>query len=790
MLHNHKHRHGIKKNATPLQNRSYIANAKRNKYDPTGTLSIQRSFVLQINKIFRNLRKQIDERVSLLLSQLQSPLKRNEGYDFPLTQADINGFMDWLEKQEDKGVLNKHTRTGIHSSPVSEAWSNVYIESAYKKGIQTAYSTMEQEAKRSKKEWTTRDIKGMFFEPIHAELVGRLYARTFTNLKNITNEMNTGIKETLAKGVADGLGANALTIRLHKQVNMTHKRAHTIARTETVRAMNEAQLSTYESFGVYEVSVIVEWHTAGDDRVCGYCESRHGGTYSIKDARGLLPAHPNCRCAWIPAESTFHEKTPEKHIEEAKPVKRSEVESDILDPQKRIGNVDVYDEYIEGIEKIRKDVTRNEEEHLKGIDKLKNIMAGQCQQPLSTKEKSEVAKKIGAQRDRTMQYLHKEVDEYLKSKASFRAKDVFQAGAKDTFTPETMEMTPKKDYILRAVRMEEKYGRKIEDRLNAYLDSHIKNNETLRTLERKESHIYTGLMDKKNLTPKEQEFMNRMEIPYRQNTAPDGCLYKTNQDNLWKAISVQRENEIMTKVHFNRDGILPEKKDIIYSSVEGVHKRLDGVIPRNGTKEFVFNIYENTMTDSKGRKMTSSHYNANNGECYINAENSSFRTGGVRDTIRHEYCHRTGRSEKIDSKTEMALSDIANSDILEKTGVFKDKLFIRTDLQSPYWLDVNKLYENKREPIITQSLKGYTGRVYNQPSSEYFPVSFSEIDSMYGDIFYKTVDRRDKDGVLHIDVVPNYAEIQKSREYFVQKTKWNMIDIIAEEERNKKQKGK
>jgi hypothetical protein len=41
--------------------------------------------------------------------------------------------------------------------------------------------------------------------------------------------------------------------------------------------------------------------TAGDDRVCQDCEDiAADGPYDIDEARGLIPAHPNCRCAFIP----------------------------------------------------------------------------------------------------------------------------------------------------------------------------------------------------------------------------------------------------------------------------------------------------------------------------------------------------------------------------------------------------------------------------------------------------------------------------------------------------------
>ena len=40
--------------------------------------------------------------------------------------------------------------------------------------------------------------------------------------------------------------------------------------------------------------------TVGDDRVCDICESYEGNTYTLAEARALIPAHPNCRCSIVP----------------------------------------------------------------------------------------------------------------------------------------------------------------------------------------------------------------------------------------------------------------------------------------------------------------------------------------------------------------------------------------------------------------------------------------------------------------------------------------------------------
>ena len=50
-----------------------------------------------------------------------------------------------------------------------------------------------------------------------------------------------------------------------------------------------------------EEMTLVNVLTAGDDKVCQDCEDiAADGPYDIAQARGLIPAHPNCRCAFIP----------------------------------------------------------------------------------------------------------------------------------------------------------------------------------------------------------------------------------------------------------------------------------------------------------------------------------------------------------------------------------------------------------------------------------------------------------------------------------------------------------
>ena len=43
--------------------------------------------------------------------------------------------------------------------------------------------------------------------------------------------------------------------------------------------------------------------TAGDELVCIECQDiSEQGPYALDEAEGMIPAHPNCRCSFIPAD--------------------------------------------------------------------------------------------------------------------------------------------------------------------------------------------------------------------------------------------------------------------------------------------------------------------------------------------------------------------------------------------------------------------------------------------------------------------------------------------------------
>jgi len=220
----------------------------------------------------------------------------------------VKQFRAWLDQQVNAGVL------GVDVPSSKNAWTSTYVDSAYRKGMMRSYTDVHKADLAVSPAWyggsKEQFLKSAFLQPEMLSKIEMLYERAFENMKGLTDTMKGQLGRILADGVAHGQGARKVAREMRKSIKtLSRGRASTIARTEMIYAHAEGQLDSFELLGVEEVSAKVEWSTAGDDRVCPECASYEGVVYKVKDARGLIPLHPNCRCAWMPAEDTSKTKS-------------------------------------------------------------------------------------------------------------------------------------------------------------------------------------------------------------------------------------------------------------------------------------------------------------------------------------------------------------------------------------------------------------------------------------------------------------------------------------------------
>lgn len=306
---------------TAIQPTIHVRNDRR---DPTRTLHLRNSFAAQMGKRFREVRGVIRKTIvtddcfglqnlRVVTQQLTSPGRR--AFDYPRTSDKVESFMEWLKEQERQGILQVSRFERVGAS-VESAWTNMYIQDSYKRGVMRARYELNKAGFDVPPIAETGGVQASMSTPFHADRVGLLYTRTFNGLKGITAAMDLQLSQVLAQGMADGENPRTLARLLTRTITgpvgnlgltdtlgrfiPAERRAKLLARTEIIRAHHQAMIQEYKNWEVDEVQVMAEFVTAGFG-VCPICaDIESGNPYTLKAAENLIPAHPNCRCVILP----------------------------------------------------------------------------------------------------------------------------------------------------------------------------------------------------------------------------------------------------------------------------------------------------------------------------------------------------------------------------------------------------------------------------------------------------------------------------------------------------------
>ncbi len=269
-----------------------------------------------------------------------------EDWRFHTDPAKVKAFQEWLRSQIQANLTGRTDR---------ELWQ-AYIEAGFRKGAGRAFSDVNQARDNSEKELDfyagTKDqfLRSSFRRPETVEKVQLLAGRTFDELENVTADMSNKISRALTDGLVEGKNPRDIADDMVDAVDIGYKRAEVISRTELTRAHSEGQLTAFEQMGVTELGVAVEWTTSKLDRVdkrgnivspCEACAPMDGAVFKLDEARGMIPAHPNCLCCWTPAnvgEDQEGQSRSKPELEEAIRISRdaSKLDEDEWGPAKWI----------------------------------------------------------------------------------------------------------------------------------------------------------------------------------------------------------------------------------------------------------------------------------------------------------------------------------------------------------------------------------------------------------------------------------------------------------------------
>lgn len=184
----------------------------------------------------------------------------------------------------------------------SKRWFEDYIDRAYDKGAERAFFEgrkyvvdESEEEKLGAKRFFLKEVRRQYRESIDL-----LKDKAKSDLDGINEHLMATVTREVTELVRTGASTKAIRQAITAIYNQAIvKRFRAFTAVSVVGAHAEAQLDAWEHLGQKLVGLKAEWRTAGDKRVCPQCKKMEGRVFTIKKARGMIPLHIACRCAWL-----------------------------------------------------------------------------------------------------------------------------------------------------------------------------------------------------------------------------------------------------------------------------------------------------------------------------------------------------------------------------------------------------------------------------------------------------------------------------------------------------------
>lgn len=113
--------------------------------------------------------------------------------------------------------------------------------------------------------------------------------RIWSNQDALKNDVNRIMKQSLLSRT----NPVSQTKLIRDRYNVSEMQARRLTRTESTRVMAQQGIDNAKDLGYTKVM----WVT--NTAACRICEPHDGKKYTLNEAEGMIPVHPNCLCSWV-----------------------------------------------------------------------------------------------------------------------------------------------------------------------------------------------------------------------------------------------------------------------------------------------------------------------------------------------------------------------------------------------------------------------------------------------------------------------------------------------------------
>jgi hypothetical protein len=141
-------------------------------------------------------------------------------FAFNRTADKVTAFMRWLNQQEEAEILEVTRVPGALGAGLERPWTDLYIQSAYQKGIARSRSELVKAGYDIPSFADTgQTLEAVMNGPVHADRAGVIFTRVFTELEGITRAMDQQISRVLSQGLIDGKNPREIAREINDRVS-------------------------------------------------------------------------------------------------------------------------------------------------------------------------------------------------------------------------------------------------------------------------------------------------------------------------------------------------------------------------------------------------------------------------------------------------------------------------------------------------------------------------------------------------------------------------------------------
>ncbi|EOI3502526.1 phage minor head protein [Cronobacter dublinensis] len=180
-------------------------------------------------------------------------------------------------------------------------WALQYVSDEYQRGTLQAFTNLSAQSAIYEQSTTLQQLLG---SPAYQNQVAAAYISTYSEWRGITDAARADLSNIVADAIGRGVNPRETASLISKRLDVSMSRAKTIAQTEQVGALRQAQWSESEwSKERLGLNTALLWISALKSTTRPWHAARHGKTFTTEEVEAFYAQNGNrynCYCSQIP----------------------------------------------------------------------------------------------------------------------------------------------------------------------------------------------------------------------------------------------------------------------------------------------------------------------------------------------------------------------------------------------------------------------------------------------------------------------------------------------------------